>query len=36
MKSLGVAIHMETVEQYFLVVLFIMPYEVVLTFDSVN
>ena len=36
MKSYGVTIQMEATEQYFPVVLFIMLYKVVLTFESVN
>ena len=36
MKSLRVTIQMEATEQYFPVVLFIMLYKVVLTFESVN
>ena len=36
MKSYGVTIQMEATEQYFLVVLFIMLYKVILTFESVN
>ena len=36
MKSHGVAIQMKATEQYFPVVLFIMPYKVVLTFKSVD
>ena len=36
MESLGVTIKMEATEQYFPVVLFIMLYEVVLNFESVN
>ena len=36
MKSLSVTIQMEATEQYFPVVLFIMLYKVVLTFESVN
>ena len=36
MKSYGVAIQMKATEQYFPVVLFIMLYKVVLTFESVN
>ena len=35
MKSSSATIQMKATEQYFPVVLFIMPYEVVLTFDSV-
>ena len=34
MKSYGVAIQMKATEHYFLLVLFIMLYKVVLTFDS--
>ena len=34
MKSYGVTIQMKTTEQYFPVVLFIMLYKVVLTFES--
>ena len=34
MKSYGVTIQMKATEQYFPVVLFIMLYKVVLTFDS--
>ena len=36
MKSHGVTIQMKATEQYFLVVLFIMLYKVVLTFESVD
>jgi len=36
MKSLSVTIQMKAIEQYFLVVLFVMLYKVVLTFDSVD
>ena len=36
MKSYGVTIQMKGTEQYFPVVLFIMLYKVVLTFDSVD
>ena len=36
MKSLNVNIQMEAIEQYFPVVLFIMLYKVVLTFESVD
>jgi len=36
MKSQSVAIQMKATEQYFSVVLFIMLYKVILTFDSVN
>ena len=36
MKSYGVTIKMKAAEQYFLVVLFIMLYKVVLTFESVD
>ena len=36
MKSYGVTIQMKATEQYFPVVLFIMLYKVVLTFESVN
>ena len=36
MKSLSVTIQMKATEQYFPVVLFIMLYKVVLTFESVN
>ena len=36
MKSYGVTIQMKTIEQYFPVVLFIMLYNVVLTFESVD
>ena len=36
MKSYGVAIQMKATEQYFPVVLFIMLYKVVLTFESVD
>ena len=36
MKSQSVTIQMEATEQYFPVVLFIMLYKVVLTFDSVD
>ena len=35
MKSCGVTIQMKATEQYFTVVLFIMLYKVVLTFESV-
>ena len=35
MKSLSVTIQMKAAEQYFPVVLFIMLYKVVLTFESV-
>ena len=35
MKSLSVTIQMKATEQYFPVVLFIMLYKVVLTFESV-
>ena len=34
MKSLGVTIQMKDTEQYFSVVLFVMLYKVVLTFES--
>ena len=34
MKSLSVTIHMKATKQYFPVVLFIMLYKVVLTFES--
>ena len=36
MKSLSVTIQMKATEQYFPVVLFIMLYKVVLTFESVH
>ena len=36
MKSLSVTIQMKATEQYFPVVLFIMLYKVILTFDSVD
>ena len=36
MKFLGVAVQMKATEQYFPVVLFIMLYKVVLTFESVD
>jgi len=36
MKSLSVTIQMKAIEQYFPVVLFIMLYKVVLTFESVD
>ena len=36
MKSYGVTIQMKATEQYFLVVLFIMLYKVVPTFESVD
>ena len=36
MKSLRVTIQMKATEQYFLVVLFVMLYKVVLTFESVD
>ena len=36
MKCLSVAIQMKTLEQYFSVALFTMPYKVVLIFDSVD
>ena len=36
MKSLSVTIQMKATEQYFPVVLFIMLYRVVLTFDSAD
>ena len=36
MKSLSVTIEMKATKQYFPVVLFIMLYEVVLTFEFVN
>ena len=36
MKSYGVAIQMKATEQYFLVVLFIMLYKVVLTFELLS
>ena len=36
MKSLSVIIQMKSTEQYFPVVLFIMLYKVVLTFESVD
>ena len=36
MKSLSATIQMKTIEQHFPVVVFIMPYKVVLTFESVD
>ena len=36
MKSYGVTIQMKATKQYFPVALFIMLYELVLTFESVN
>ena len=36
MKSLSVTIQMRAMEQYFLLVLFIIIYQVVLTFESVD
>ena len=36
MKSYGMTIQMKATEQYFPVVLFIMLYKVVLTFESVD
>ena len=36
MKSYGVTIQMKGTEQYFTVVLFIMLYKVILTFESVD
>ena len=36
MKSLSVTIQMKATEQYFPVVLFIMPYKVVLNFEFVD
>ena len=36
MKSYGVAIQMEASKQYFPVILFIILYKVVLTFESVD
>ena len=36
MKSLSVTIQMKAIEQYFPVVLFIMLYKVVLSFESVD
>ena len=36
MKSCSVTIQIKATEQYFPVVLFIMPYKVVLTFESEN
>ena len=36
MKSLSVTIQMKATEQYFPVVLFIMLYRVILTFESVH
>ena len=36
MKSYSVTIQMKATEQYFSVVLFIMLYKVILTFESVN
>jgi len=36
MKSYSVTTQMKATEQYFPVVLFIMPYKVVLTFESVD
>lgn len=35
-KSLGVTIQMKASEQFFPVVLFVMPYKMVLTFESVG
>ena len=36
MKSCSVTIQMKAIEQFFPVVLFIMPYKVVLNFESVD
>ena len=36
MKSLSVAIHTKAIEQYFPMVLFIILYTVILTFEPVN
>ena len=36
MKSLSATIRMKATEQYFPVVLFIMPYKGILTFESVD
>ena len=36
MKSLSVTIQIKAIEQYFPVVLFVMLYKVVLTFESVD
>ena len=36
MKSYGVTIQMKATEQYFPVVMFIMLYKVILTFESVS
>ena len=36
MKSLSITIHLKATKQYFFVVLFIMLYNVVLTFKSVD
>ena len=36
MKSYSVTIHMKAIEQYFPVVLFIMLYKLVLTFEHVD
>ena len=36
MKSYGVAIQMKATDQYFPVVLFIMLYKVIVTFESVD
>ena len=36
MKSLSVTIQMKTIKQYFAVILFIMLYKIVLTFESVD
>ena len=36
MKSYGMTIQMKATEQYFPVVLFVMMYRVVLTFESVD
>jgi len=36
MESLSVTIQMQATELYFPVVLFIMPYKVILTFESVD
>ena len=36
MKSLSVTIQLKVIERYFPVVLLIMPYNVVLTFESVD
>ena len=36
MKSLSVTIQMKATEQYFVVVLFVMLYKVILTFESAD